>query len=339
MNMNQNIKISVIIPVYNMEKYLRECLNSVTEQSLKDIEIILINDGSTDNSIQIIREYEQKDSRIVVIDKKNEGVGKARNDGIHKAIGEFVAFMDSDDLYADSLALERLYTAAKENNTLVSGGKMQMLRENGEFYSPDGEALFGVEFVARRMTLYEDFQYDYGYWQYIYNRELLLENQLFFPRYSRFQDPPFFVKAMTLAKEFYMINETVYTYRCISSESKFTTKKTIDFLHGIIDNLTFSQEKKLAKLHYITAMRLDKEGSFMASKSISQGYSKELFYMLIRASHAVNEEWLKREGYELDSPFVPNFFEYLTNTTGKYERLREKKYFKVLAALAKKARR
>lgn len=101
-----NPKVSVIIPVYNTEQYLAECLDSVINQTLREIEIIVINDNSPDNSLQIINEYQKKDSRIILIDKKkNEGVGKARNDGIEKATGEFVIFMDSDDLYSSTDAL------------------------------------------------------------------------------------------------------------------------------------------------------------------------------------------------------------------------------------------
>ena len=91
-------KISIIIPVYNMEEYLGECLDSVLGQSLTDIEAIAINDGSKDSSLEILKAYAAKDSRIIIIDKANEGVGAARNDGIDRATGEFVAFMDCDDV-------------------------------------------------------------------------------------------------------------------------------------------------------------------------------------------------------------------------------------------------
>ena len=91
-------KISVIIPVYNVEKYIRECLDSVLEQSLKDIEIICVNDGSTDSSRNILLEYRKKDSRVIVLDKQNGGLSSARNSGIDIAQGKYVLFLDSDDL-------------------------------------------------------------------------------------------------------------------------------------------------------------------------------------------------------------------------------------------------
>ena len=92
-------KVSVIIPCYNTEKYLKECLDSVINQTLKDIEIICINDGSTDNSLEILKEYAQKDERIKLIDRENKGVAKSRNEGIRKVTGQFVCFMDPDDYY------------------------------------------------------------------------------------------------------------------------------------------------------------------------------------------------------------------------------------------------
>ena len=108
--------ISVIIPVYNVEKYLRDCLNSVMGQTYKDLEIICINDGSTDNSLSILEEYAKIDKRITIINKKNAGVSAARNDGIEKSVGEYLFCLDSDD-YIDKDFLEVFYNNAKQNNS------------------------------------------------------------------------------------------------------------------------------------------------------------------------------------------------------------------------------
>lgn len=105
-------KISVIIPVYNVETYLRKCLDSVVNQTLKEIEIIIINDGSTDNSLQIIEEYAAKDDRIKVINQANQGQSAARNRGIEIAQGEYIGFVDSDD-WIDLDFYEKLYERAK----------------------------------------------------------------------------------------------------------------------------------------------------------------------------------------------------------------------------------
>lgn len=111
--------ISVIVPIYNMEKYLARCLDSIVNQTYKDLEIILVDDGSTDNSRKICDEYAKKDKRIKVIHKSNQGVSAARNDGIDIAGGEYYAFVDSDD-YVSSKMFERLYSNAVRYNADIS---------------------------------------------------------------------------------------------------------------------------------------------------------------------------------------------------------------------------
>lgn len=108
-------KISIIIPVYNTEKYLKRCLNSLVRQTLKDIEVILINDGSLDNSSNICDEYAEKDSRFKVVHKENGGASKSRNIGLNMACGEYICFVDSDD-YIDTNGFEEMYNIATEKN-------------------------------------------------------------------------------------------------------------------------------------------------------------------------------------------------------------------------------
>ena len=108
-NEKGNIKISVIVPVYNVEKYLLECLDSIINQTLKEIEIICVNDGSTDNSLSILKEYASKDNRIILIDKENEGLGYTRKVGLDNATGKYILFCDSDDFYSELTAFEELY--------------------------------------------------------------------------------------------------------------------------------------------------------------------------------------------------------------------------------------
>ena len=118
--MKKNIKLSIIVPVYNTEKYLVKCLDSLVNQSLSDIEIVCINDGSKDNSLSILKEYKKKyKSKIVIIDKENEGVWKGRCDGIKKAKGEYIGFLDSDDYVHEDFALN-LYSNAKRNDSDIS---------------------------------------------------------------------------------------------------------------------------------------------------------------------------------------------------------------------------
>lgn len=112
-------KASVIIPVHNTGLYLRDCLSSAINQSLKDIEIIIVNDGSTDNSEKIIEEFSLRDNRIIVITQKQQGVSVARNNGLDIANGEYIYFFDSDDICSENFLEEHYYTAKKNNSDIV----------------------------------------------------------------------------------------------------------------------------------------------------------------------------------------------------------------------------
>ena len=123
-------KVSLIIPVYNAEKYLQECLDSAINQTLENIEIIIVNDGSTDNSLTICKRYSQKDSRIKLISQKNSGVAVARNIALQTATGEYIAFMDSDD-YIDKNMLFDMYTKAKRDNADIVTCQFKHIQNDG----------------------------------------------------------------------------------------------------------------------------------------------------------------------------------------------------------------
>lgn len=130
MNGKMTPKVSVIIPVFNVEKYINACLDSAVNQTLKEIEIICVDDGSTDNSLRIIDSYAEKDTRVLVLTQKSRGVSAARNVGVQAASGEYLYFLDSDD-YLETDALSYLYTEAKEN-------QLDILYFDGEsFYESD----------------------------------------------------------------------------------------------------------------------------------------------------------------------------------------------------------
>ena len=251
-------KVSVIIPVYNVEDYLRECLDSVINQTLKDLEIICINDGSTDNSLEILKEYTLKDSRIKIIDKKNEGVAQTRNRGIKIAKGDFVCFIDPDDIYPANDILGSLYTRAIEHNVNICGGEFADYNTNTKEITQDFplDEYDGYLFDKDGIIEYKDYQFDYGYHRFIYNRRFLLKNNIFYPKYKRFQDPPFFVKAMIKAKEFYAIDKITYGYRWGHQETNWDYEKTCDLLKGLLKNLHYAKKYKLEKLTEYSYKRL-----------------------------------------------------------------------------------
>lgn len=138
--MKNQPKVSIIVPVYNVEKYLAKCLDSLVNQTLKDIEIICINDGSTDNSLEILNTYAQKDSRITIIDKKNEGVSAARNTGLNISKGEYIMFVDSDDY------LELPNVFFKEEDVVE---KIKYYVENNFELEPDNKEKYNKFFYTK----------------------------------------------------------------------------------------------------------------------------------------------------------------------------------------------
>jgi glycosyltransferase involved in cell wall biosynthesis len=250
--------ISVIIPVYNTEEYLSECLNSVLNQTLSNIEIICINDGSADKSLDILNQYAQSDKRIILFSQQNKGPATARNLGINNASGEYIIFMDADDYYPESNTLEKLYTAITANNVLICGGSMCIFKPEDKIQTADFSGInSGFTFGKNEKKLYSDYQFDYGYTRFLFNRNFLIENNILFPNYKSFEDPPFFVRAMIKAKEFYSISDIVYMYRKYQKENIFlNVEKNIDMIKGVLENLDLAIENNLYTLYDLTLSRL-----------------------------------------------------------------------------------
>ncbi len=311
-------KVSVIVPIYNMEEYLEECLNSIISQSLLDIEILCLDDGSTDKSLKILQEYAKKDDRIVVVSQENIGVGATRNRGISLARGEYVAFLDPDDWYPEKDVLKILYEKAEENAALICGGSFSEYN-NGIIKSHyDGE-FAKYTFNEEKFIEYSDFQFDYGYVRFIYKRVFLVENCINFPNYLRFQDPPFLVKAMVFAKKFYAIPNIVYRYRKGHKVVNWDNRRVNDMVRGHIDNLKISKEYRLATLHYNTVQRLSKEYKKVILKNLSIE-NLELLELLIYANKIIDIDLLKEVDGTLNS-YVLNELEVLFSSSQKEQTL------------------
>lgn len=152
-------KISVIIPVYNAEKYIEKTLDIISNQTLKDIEIICVDDGSNDKSALLIKKQQANDSRIKYYFQQNSGAGQARNFGITKSNGEYIAFMDADDAYPNNCALEHLYSAAFNNEAIICGGSAVF--KNSDVNDEKRK------FLTEGFISFEDYQFDYLFVRYI----------------------------------------------------------------------------------------------------------------------------------------------------------------------------
>lgn len=206
--------VSIIVPTYNAEQYLRQCLDSLRKQTLTDIEILCIDDGSKDASGKILDEYAALDKRLKVVHQENQGVAVARNVGLDLASGDWIAFMDPDDLYPDSETLQVMHKEAVLHNVAICGGSVLAVSTEGKVLKnrSTGENT-GYAFRKDGLVSYKDYQFDYGFWRFIYKRELIEKHHIRFPLLRRFQDPPFMVQAFSLAGTFYALERPTYTYR------------------------------------------------------------------------------------------------------------------------------
>lgn len=252
------MQISIIIPFFNMENYISEALDSALSQTLKDFEIICVDDGSTDKSYNIVKDYSQKDQRIKIIQIKRSNAGNARNIGIKKASGKYVFFLDADDIFYNDKVLELLYSTAEKEEVNICGGSLMEFSDKGIFPSTS-ELNKKLVFDVSKQMLFTDYQYDFGFTRFIYNREFLLQNNLLFPQYKRYQDPVFFTKAMFLAKDFFCINDIVYLCRVGHKSHSFDNETINHILMGMKEVILFAKECALYDLLNLTFERINEQ--------------------------------------------------------------------------------
>ncbi len=294
-----NPKVSVIIPVYNKAQYLMQCLESVSQQSLSELEIIAVNDGSTDDSLPLLVDFWRNDNRLKIVNQKNFGVGPARNTGIAHAKGEYIAFMDPDDFYPDRDVLRQMYITASANKADICGGSF-MMNENGVIQEEFDGIYEKYTFDKAGFVYFKDYQFDYGFHRFLYRREFINKNELKFPDYKRFQDPPFFVEAMHSAGKFYALPMQTYGYRACYQPVGWNPEKVEGLLRGLRDNLKFTAEHGYTKLHRITAERLLKEFTPIAAQSVREGSSETLVHYLA-ACGCLNFEMLNNTDFDINT--------------------------------------
>lgn len=252
--------VSVIIPVYNQEKYLTECLDSVLSQDMDGLEVLCIDDGSTDNSLNLLKTYSERDNRMTVLTQANQGVAKTRNRGIQCAQGDFIIFCDPDDFYPSPAVIRSLYEAAVKNGVMVAGGSFSRYNDKTGAITTEFDGMYeGYAFDKDCLIEYKDYQFDYGFHRFLFKRAFLLDNAILFPEYMRYQDPPFLVKALNAAGSFYAISGVVYRYRKNHTTVKWTAEKAYDLTQALADILSYSSANGLWNLHALTVSRINLE--------------------------------------------------------------------------------
>ncbi len=297
MNKKNTPKVSIIIPVYNVEQYLRQCLDSVCNQTFKDIEIIIINDCSPDNSLQIIKEYQQKDDRIILVDlKQNGGLSNARNEGANIAKGKYLAFLDSDDWVTENY-IEVLYNAIEKYKTNIAIAKIIKYdnksktfirnKKNMRFYnkplrtSSDKKNILlsmPITMVAALML----------------EKKFVIENNIVFEKVKQAEDLIYFITLFSHNSSFVYIKDQIFFYRINRENSivtNFNTSKNSDYV-GLFN---FFQ-------HIINIFK--KANSFDI-------YKKEIYVYLFCffCKELVEKQLTKEEYFEAVKYYKENFYQ------------------------------
>ncbi len=203
-------KVSIIVPVYNVEKYLGRCLDSLVMQTLEDIEIICVNDGSPDNSLAILEEYAAKDTRIRIINQENAGLSCARNAGLQIAQGEYIAFVDSDD-WVDLDFFKKLYDTAKKHDTDIAvAGIMRLHKFGKKFYLKFTEEIVTND-LNKKFELCDVPDRSYV-WNKIYKKEVLLNNNIKFVENLIYEDCVFTPQVLHKFNNLVTVPNTYYYY-------------------------------------------------------------------------------------------------------------------------------
>ena len=248
------VAISLIIPVYNIERYLRECLNSITNQTFKDFEVICVNDGSTDSSLNILEEYSKQDSRFKIINQENKGAGAARNNGLKHALGEYIQFLDSDDVF-ESTMLEELYNKIQDFNADLAVCSCKKINEQGEIIE-DSNPLWPLKLDLAPLNTafnWKDYTEDILSmfcvipWNKLCKKEMLIKNNIEFQNISSSNDVAFGHKVKICAEKIVVFDRKLIKYRYHHKESISKTRadNTINIIHSAQEVKDFLVQKNL----------------------------------------------------------------------------------------------
>lgn len=284
-------KVSIVVPVYNTEKYLRKCLNSLVGQTLEDIEIIVVNDGSPDNSQAIIDEYMKNHPSVVKgISQKNAGLSAARNAGLKKATGEYVSFVDSDD-YVDIDMTETLYNYASQNGLDILGFGYKELQQDRTLRSV---STFSDEPVQKQLMIKQTMACNK-----LFRREFLEENQLQFVSGIYYEDLEFVPRAVALTEKVAWLDVYPYNYiirgSSIMHQKKFNPKFHDIFL--VLDTLEKSIGKEFPEeleYLYIEHLLFSAAGRFLAYKERKELINKISLVMKQKFPNWKNNRYFKK---------------------------------------------
>ena len=286
---DEEIKVSVVMPVYNAQDYLFDSLGNVLKQTLKEIEVICVDDGSTDRSAEIIEDYASRDFRLSLIRQKNQYAGAARNAGLAKCRGKYVVFWDADDRFALD-ALEKLYQKAEEDQADISVCDIRKWDDTTDRYVLPSNYL-RKEFMPDKVPFSaEDIpQYIFNFttnipWNKMYRRSFIQEHQLQFEHRKRANDVVFVMQALYLAKSITVVDERLIDYRYNNKNS----------LTATLSQDVFSTYDAFQAAHDI----LEKRGAFENAK-VKQSFDNKALNLLVQSVDLQTSEASARELFDM----------------------------------------
>lgn len=270
---NYEYKLSVVVIVYNTEYYLEECLDSLVNQTLDSMEIICVNDGSTDNSLNVLNKYAKKYDNIKVIDQENAGGANAGNRGLKEAKGEYVALVDSDDIVVED-AYEKMYKKAKETDSDVVCGKPNIYvtgvqREVSNIHNPwyIEQSINPEEFL--------DIFHDAYYWNKIYRRELVEKNEIYMIPGKIYADVPLVFRAYLFANKVTIIPDVVYYWRKRDQEAIEQGDSATSVSKSLLD--TNNMHDRLITYYYLKDYFIEAGKEYLFNSAVKL-YFERLFY-------------------------------------------------------------
>lgn len=336
------VKISVIVPCYNVEMYVGECLDSVVNQTFNDIEILCINDGSTDNTLAVLESYAQKDSRIKIFSQENRGLSASRNCGIENATGEYISFIDADD-YFELTTFEELYGLSKEHDLDIIFFKLINFYEDTkeEYTRPYLDMVLLKETVDGNIFSWKDisdklFGLSVTAPGKLFRHELIKD--LRFPEGLIFEDNPFFIEVMFNAQRAYFHDRYLY-HRRVRPDS-ITRSRTIKFadclkIHDLLIEIT--KDNGHWDIYKETLLNMKFSNSFKSFKMVDEEYKEEFFNIIKEDFSSFDDEFdllNDRSKFIFQSALDCDYWDEFELTVDNYDLIREIRYYKNFNNLA-----
>ena len=311
-------KLSILVPIFNVEKYLDECLNSLAKQTLKDVEVICINDGSTDGSSNILQRYAKKYTNFTVINKKNSGYGDSMNQGLKKATGEYIGIVESDD-FIEPNAFEELYKLATKTSA-------DIVKANYFYHSEAGDEIHEVvknQKLNTPLSISDNpsiLLEEPGIWSAIYRRDFLNKNKIRFRTTpgASYQDTGFHFKSFCAAKRIVYTKKAYLHYRTDNANSSVKSLEKVNYIVGeyaeiekYIGNLDLSKEAiytlQVAKFgaYHWNLQRLPKTLAVKFAKTIKAEFKTTKESGLLQEKYFPSHYWV---ALQLILHFSPQFY-------------------------------